>query len=157
MTLVETIRAEYPDHFQADTPPGGCTARIDDRRPIDYFWAFCEIVLEVRPDETMTLTLNFPPLNDEVRTVVDDHGGRVMSHPTPAIVLELPAADDAAAAVRDLAAAIKGVTRRGQRYPEKQWVWLAPRTAASLTRFARLLTRHHRRAHRRVERQARSQ
>lgn len=144
MMLVETIRAEYPDHFQADTPPGGCTARIDDRRPVDYFWAFCEMVLEVRPDETMTLTLNFPPLNDAVRTVVDNHRGRVMSHPIPAIVLDLPAADDAAAAVHDLAAAIKGVTRRGQRYPEKNWKWIAPRTADSLIRFARVLTRHYR-------------
>ncbi len=156
MMLVETIRAEYPDHFQADTPPGGCTARIDDRGPDDPFWAFCEMTVVVRPDETMTLTLNFPPLNDAVRTVVDDHGGRVMSQPLPAIVLDLPATDDAAAAVRDLSAAIKGVTRRGQFYPEKNWKWIVPRTAASLTRFARLLTRHHRQARRRVERQVRS-
>jgi hypothetical protein len=139
VTLTETIRAAYPDHFRADTPPGGCTARIDDRGPDDYFWAFCEITVTVHPDETMTLTLSFPPLNDVVRTVVDDYSGRVTSQPTPAIVLDLPAADDAAAAVRDLAAAIKGVTRRGQRYPEKNWKWIAPRTANALKHFAGVL------------------
>lgn len=84
MTLVETIRDAYPHHFRNDTPPGGCTARIDDRGADDYFWAFCEMPLVVHPDETMTLTLNFPPLNDEVRTVVGNYQGRVMSHPIPA-------------------------------------------------------------------------
>lgn len=156
MSLVEEVCTAYPHHFRADTPPGGCTTRIDDRGPDDPFWAFCEMTLVVRPDETMTLTLNFPPLNDAVRTVVDDHGGRVMSHPLPAIVLDLPATDDAAPAVRDLAAAIKGVTRRGQRYAEKNWKWISPRTAESLAKFARLLTRHRRRTDHRVEREAQS-
>lgn len=144
MTLVQAIRTAYPHSSRLDIPTGICTTGIDDRGPHDYFPGFCGITVAVRPDDTLTLTLSHPPLNDAVRTVVGNHGGRVISHPVPVIVLDLPATDDAAGAVRDLAAAIKGVTRRGQRYPERQWVWIAPRTAVSLSKFARHLTRHHR-------------
>jgi hypothetical protein len=144
MTLGQTIRNTYPHESRLD-PISGCgTCRLDDRGPHDYFDGFCEITVTIRPDEALTLTLRHPPLNDGVRTVVDDHNGRIHSLLVPTIVLNLPATDAAAVAVRDLAVAIKGVTRRGQRYPEKNWKWLAPRTAASLAQFARLLTRHHR-------------
>jgi hypothetical protein len=144
MTLVDTVQQVYTDGCRRNPRGGGCTVRVDDRRPDDYYQSFCTISAIVRPDGTATLTLTHPPLNDGVRVVVDNYGGRVLSSPVPAIDLELPPTDDAAGIVRDLAAAIKAVTRRGQHYPEKNWKWIVPRTAGSLIRFARVLTRHHR-------------
>lgn len=144
MTLIETVRAAYPHRSQFEPDSGIVVARIDDRELGDCFPAFCEVVAAVRPDGTCTLTLTHPPLNDGVRAVVEDYEGRVTCTPLPAIRVELPGSGDAIGVVHDLAAAIKGVTRRGQRYPEKNWVWIAPRTARSLSKFASLLTRHYR-------------
>lgn len=144
MTLADTLLHAYAGRCRQDPNSREWTIRVHERGPDDHFWAFCEVTVVLRPDEAMTLSLSFPPLNDEVRRVVEGHHGRVVSHPISSVTLELPAAVDAAAVVRDLAAAIKGVTRRGRTYPEKNWKWIARRTAAALGTFARHLTRHRR-------------
>lgn len=144
MTLTNALQRAYADRCRQDPRSGEWSFAVDDRRPDDVYPGFCTITAAVRPGGGLTLTLAHPPLNDEVRVAVDDHRGRVQTHPITAVVLDLPAAGSAAAAVRDLAAAIKGVTRKGQRYPEKNWKWIVPRTVGALDRFARLLTRHYR-------------
>lgn len=112
--------------------------RPDRRRgPRDVPTLFCQITVVVRPDDSFRLTLN-PPCSDEVRAVVRRHGGLVTEHPTAVIELDFPS-PRSARPVLELAAAVRGVTARGRRYPDPKWKWVAPRTADSLLRFARLL------------------
>lgn len=145
MSLVKILRNAYPGDFVPNPTTGGGTTRIDDRGPHDVFPGFCEITVAVRSNDTITLTLHHAPLNDRVHAVVDNLGGRVTHHPNIVIELELPATSNAARFVRELAAAVKSVTRRGERYTEPNWKWIAPRAATSLKEFAKLLGKRSRR------------
>lgn len=139
MCLSKTVRDTYPSAYRPDPDTGGATARIDDWGPSDVPTLCCQISVEVRRNDSFRLTLHNPPLSDEVRAVVGRCGGRVTEHPTTVIELDFPS-PRSARAVRELAAAVRGVTARGRRYPNPNWKWVAPRTADSLLRFARLLT-----------------
>jgi hypothetical protein len=121
------------------TGPGAST-RIDDRRESDGYPGFCEIhVSAPAPDgSSVLLELSPAPHNAEVCELVERHGGQIRQGSLGATIqLSLTFRD--ARHVRDLARAIRRVTRRGQRYPDPNWKWICPRTADSLERFARLL------------------
>lgn len=138
MCLSKAVRDTYPAAYRPDPDTGGATARIDDEGPSDVRALFCQIIVAVRPDDSFSLTLHNAPFSDEVRAVVGRRGGRALGDPPTVIELDF-LSPRSARAVRELAAAVRGVTARGRRYPNPNWKWVAPRTADSLLRFALLL------------------
>lgn len=149
MTLDQHIRTAYPNRTHTNPKTGHLTARIDDQTPADRCRGFCQITLTVAPDESFTLELRDPPLNEHVRQVLDNIQAIVEANPVTIVTLHFAttimagarAARVHASKVRFLAATIKTVTGRGQLYPDPNWKWMVPRTAKSLTQLAKVLTR----------------
>jgi hypothetical protein len=116
--------------------------RIDDRQPRDRYSRYCDIFVRV-PDNRnglFLLELYHTPYNAEVEDLVKVKGGRIWqgaAGPSSAPVLcRIPVRPKDARFLRKLARAVRGVTAKGQTYPDPNWKWLADRTADSLERFA---------------------
>lgn len=144
----ELLNACEPRGRGTTTDPGP-SFRIDDRQERDVYPGFCEIHITVQDPEgsSALLELSPAPHNLEVCEVVERHGGRVTQGPL-GVTIRLTLSHGAAGCVRELARAIRRVTRRGQRYPDPNWKWICPRTADSLARFADALTHAGRRGKR---------
>lgn len=133
----------------ASTATMGASFRIDDRQERDVYPGFCEIRVTVQDPEgsSALLELSPAPHSAEVGEVVERHGGQV-THEQFGTTIRLTLVRGDAHRVRDLARAIRRVTRRGQRYSDPNWKWICPRTADSLERFADALSHAGRRGER---------
>lgn len=127
----------YPN--QARNLTGGpIHIRVDDRDGDDIYPGFCDIHLKMSDpeDEEFQLILDNVPFDDEVKSVAVDLDGTWQTTRTgERLVLTLPVTD--AGGIVRLAKAIRQVVARGKRYPDRNWKWIAPRTAKSLERLVR--------------------
>jgi hypothetical protein len=117
--------------------------RIDDRKPRDRYSRYCDVFVRVpdNRDGLFLLELHHPPYNAEVEMLIKAKDGRIWqgaAGPSSAPVLcRIPVRPkDVSPFLRKLARAVRGVTAKGQSYPNPNWKWLADRTADSLERFA---------------------
>lgn len=142
MNLATFLLAAYGTRVHRTSFGDGLSIRIDDQSQGDVHLGFCQIHLSAqRSDDTsVLLELSPAPHDAEVEEMVNRHGGHI-THGSIGATIQLPLGPRDARRVRDLARAIRRVTRRGQRYPDPNWKWICPRTADSLERFAELLAR----------------
>jgi hypothetical protein len=114
--------------------------QIDDRNENDVYPGFCGICVTVPnpEDGTFLLRLENSPNNWELEELVESYGGKVQQgHTGTTITISLKPKDTSA--VRALAKSIRRITGRGQKYLDRNWKWICPRTAKSLERLAGLL------------------
>ncbi|WLD14657.1 hypothetical protein [Planctellipticum variicoloris] len=140
-SLCRPLAKAYPS--QAKNLTGGpIHIRVDDRDGDDIYPGFCDIHLKMSdPDaEEFQLILDNVPYNDDVKAVASDLDGTWQTTRTgERFVLTLPVAD--AGGIVRLAKAIRQVVGRGKRYLDRNWKWIAPRTAKSLERLASVVSR----------------
>ena len=116
--------------------------RIDDRDADDTYPGFCDIHLNMSaPDaDQFTLILDNVPFDDDVKTVAEELEGTWQSTRTgDRLTLSLSASQTAD--LRRLATAIRKVVGRGKSYLDRNWKWIAQRTAKSLEEFARAISK----------------
>lgn len=115
--------------------------RIDDRKQEDVYPGFCDIRVTVSDagGESFTLELQQPPLNEEVREFVEAHGGQIQETPAVTAITILLNVASAPRIINGLAKVIRRITRRGERYTDRNLKWICPRTADALERFASAL------------------
>jgi hypothetical protein len=116
--------------------------RIDDHTPDDVYRGFCNIHLMIpEPDAgTLKLILDNVPHDPEVEAIAKDLQGTWRTTPagrTLSVSLTVQQVPE----IRRLATAIRQVVARVKRYPDRNWKWIAPRTADSLERLAEVLLR----------------
>lgn len=136
-SLCRILAKAYPN--QARNLTGGpIHIRVDDRDGDDIYPGFCDIYLKMSDPnaEEFELILDNVPFDDEVKRVGSDLDGTWQTTRTgERLVLTLPVTDSGGIAW--LAEAIRQVVGRGKRYPDRNWKWIAPRTAKSLERLVR--------------------
>lgn len=117
---------------------GQWTVCVDDHNAKDVSPDFCDIYIRGKgqPDDFQLVLVN-PPVNDAILDLCAAHDGTYRTAGRPSLSIPLTVHD--ATFLRHLAKAIKGLVRRGQRYTNKNWRWVCPRTAASLERFTQHL------------------
>jgi hypothetical protein len=111
--------------------------RVDDRENGDIYPGFCDIHLTMSYPQVyaFTLILDNVPFDDEVKAVSGVLGGTWSETRTgECLTLNLSVIDKSR--VTRLANAIRKVVGRGKRYLDRNWKWIAPRTARSLDRLA---------------------
>ena len=116
--------------------------RVDDRDSSDSYPGFCDIHLKMSAvDATQfTLLLDNVPYDDHVREIATSMDGTWQSSRTgERLTLNLPADD--CGNIRGLAKAIADVVGRGKRYLDPNWKWIARRTAKSLERLVRAISK----------------
>jgi hypothetical protein len=117
--------------------------RVDDRDADDTYPGFCDIHLKMSTADAdrFTLVLDNVPIDGNVKSIVKDLEGTWQSTRTgERLTLNLLASQKAD--LRRLAATIRKVVGRGKSYLDKNWKWIAPRTATSLETLARALPSH---------------
>lgn len=142
MSFADSIVEAYRHPGQGPAAGAGTSVRIDDRQERDVYPGFCEIhvTAQAADGSSVLLELSPAPYNPEVCGFVEGLGGQVTQGSFGATIrLRLSHGD--ARPIRDLARVIRRVTGRGQRYPDPNWKWICPRTAASLERLAGVLSR----------------
>ncbi len=114
---------------------------VDDRDADDTYPGFCDIHLKMSaPDAaTFTLVLDNVPFDDDVKSVAEELEGTWQSTRTGER-LTLTLLTSQKADLRRLATAIRKVVGRGKSYLDKNWKWIAPRTAKSVEQFARAIS-----------------
>jgi hypothetical protein len=119
---------------------GPVLMNIDDREAGETYPGFCGIHLRMSsPDaDRFTLVLDNVPFDDDVKAVADELEGNWQATRTGER-LTLNLLTSQRSDLRRLAAAIRKVVGRGKTYLDKNWKWIAPRTANSLEVFARAL------------------
>jgi hypothetical protein len=140
LDFLAALKQEYPGHCQTIQSQQS-VIRIDDRNADDYYQGFCNIrlVLANPASDDFTLILENVPADEELRAVVVDMAGDLQttrSGRTLTLSLNIMQATE----VKELAKAIGKVVGRGGRYSDRNWKWIAPRTARSLNRLAKLLS-----------------
>ena len=150
--LTGFLQESYPDsRGEYPTPSSGLfTIRTDDRRPSDVSPYFCSLSISIQDTEAsrLTLYLKNPPLNDEITELIRAKKGKTTGLP-PDLHVEIPVLTIDGGFLRELAQEFRRVVGRGQTYPNSNWKWICPRTAASLDRLADRLLEY-----RRLRRQA---
>ena len=119
----------------------GTWFRIDDRNDGDVYPLFCGILVAVPapPDNEVLLVLDNAPHNSDVLELLQEHGGRYTTDRLGSVRIKLALRAGSrgdSAFLRAFAKSIRKVVGRGQRYPDPQWKWICPRTAAALDLFA---------------------
>jgi hypothetical protein len=140
-SLWRRLAKAYPNQARYLTG-GPIHIRVDDRDGDDIYPGFCDIHLKMsEPDaEEFQLILDNVPFDDEVKAVAEALDGTWQTTRTgERLVLTLPVAD--AGVIFRLAKAIRQVVGRGKRYLDRNWKWIAPRTAKSLERLASVVSR----------------
>lgn len=112
--------------------------KVDDEAATDRYPGFCRIWLAIpdQDDRPPELELTCCPHNSTVTDLVTANGGRTSACPYGTII-NMPVHQPRS--IRDLAKAIRRTTARGERYPDANWKWIAPRTADALQRLASCL------------------
>lgn len=142
MSFADRILEALGQRGQGAVAGAGTSVRIDDRQEMDVYPGFCEIhvTAQAADGSSVLLELSPAPYNPEVCEFVEELGGRV-TQGSGGATIRLPLSHGEAGPIRDLARVIRRVTRRGQRYPDPNWKWICPRTAASLEKLAGVLSR----------------
>lgn len=113
--------------------------KIDDENGFDCYAGFCRIAVTVVPGaDQFLLEIQNSPHNPEVARVVEGAGGEFRNGPNGATICIAARITDSRQ-IRDLAKAIRRTTARGERYPDRNWKWIAPGTADALQRLATCL------------------
>ncbi|MCX7411265.1 MAG: hypothetical protein NTZ32_24575 [Planctomycetales bacterium] len=144
-SLFKQLAEVYPKQARNLTS-GPILIRIDDRDSDDTYPGFCDIHLKMSaPDaDQFTLILDNVPFDDDVKTVAEELDGSWQTTRTgERLTLNLSASQTAG--LRRLAATIRKVVGRGKCYLDRNWKWIAPRTAKSLNRLAGIATQDRRR------------
>jgi hypothetical protein len=134
-----------PTGRRARPTPNVLPVFIDDRDAGDVYPAFCHITVRVpdNNDGLFLLQLIHPPRNEEVEALVKAKDGRIERGADDQswfpVTFCIPVRPKDGRFLRKLARAIRRVTGRGQSYADRNWKWLAPRTADSLAKLARHL------------------
>ncbi len=118
---------------------------VDDYGPHDHSPPFCHINAHVKDDDdSFDLVLEHVPTNAAVLELVDEVRGEITDNGlSKDIRLHLYASQGPY--IRRLAQAIRKVVARGAKYQNRNWKWIAPRTAASLEKLAAHLKQYERR------------
>jgi hypothetical protein len=141
--LLNQLAKAYPKQARNLTD-GPILIRVDDRDAADTYPGFCDIHLRMSSPEAdrFTLVLDNVPFDNDVKSVADELEGIWQSTRTgERLTLNLTIFQKAD--LRRLAAAIRKVVGRGKTYLDKNWKWIAPRTAASLERLTKVLPFFH--------------
>lgn len=139
--LRRRLAQAYPNQARNLTS-GPILIRIDDRDSDDSYPGFCDIHLKMSaPDaDQFTLTLDNVPYDDDVKAVAEELEGTWQStHTGERLTLSLSASQTAD--LRRLATGIRKVVGRGKSYLDRNWKWIAPRTAKSLEQLAREISK----------------
>lgn len=138
-SLLDQLAKVYPTQVRNQTE-GSVLMHIDDRGAGDTYLGFCEIHLKMSnvDADRFTLVLDNVPFDDDVKAVAEELEGTWQSTRTgERLSLNLTAFQKAD--LRRLAVAIRKVVGRGRSYLDKNWKWIAPRTATSLERLTKVL------------------
>ena len=109
--------------------------QIDGQEKRDKPQLFCNIFVSINEDDTFELEFRRCPMDEELRSLIEDRGCQVTDNETDANfrfrmkITEITL-------MRGLAKQIRGLIRGSNRYQDRNWKWKCPRTAASLNRFA---------------------
>jgi hypothetical protein len=126
--------ARHPTHVQPIS--------IDDRDAGDVYEWFCDVSVRIpdNRDGQFLLQLIHPPCNAEVEDLVKAKGGRVRQLTAKPswgpYSFRIPVRPKDGPYLRKLARAIRHVISGRPSYPDRNWLWLAPRTAKSLELLA---------------------
>ena len=141
VTIHSLLAKGYPLQFKiASTGP--IHIRIDDQENDDCYPGFCNIYLKMSDPNSseFILTLSNVPFDDDVKELAAELDGTWESTRSgERLTLELSASQSTATS--ELAAAIRNVVGKGRRYDDRNWKWIARRTAKSLERLAKLLSK----------------
>lgn len=140
MNLTSFLFDVYGSRGRKTDANGGACVQIDDQNQIDIQSGFCQIHVTVQSRESSTALLELSPAphNGEVSELLHEHGGQLV-HGSTGATIRLSVGPRDARRVRDLARAIRRITRRGETYADRNWKWICRRTADSLEQFARVL------------------
>ena len=138
-SLLDQLAKAYPNQARNLTD-GPVLMHIDDRGAGDTYPGFCDIILKMSdPDAaTFILVLDNVPFDDDVMAVAEELEGNWQATRTGER-LTMNLLTSQRLDLRRLAAAIRKVVGRGKHYLDKNWKWIAPRTAKSLEVLARAL------------------
>lgn len=116
---------------------------VDDRDKDDVYQGFCSICIDAESPVTdmLQLQLDYPPVDEDVQVTVNEAEG---TWKMDGVHLTLPITYKSAPMLRKLAKTIRRVVGRGKKYSERNWKWIAPRTANSLERLAGYLAEYRR-------------
>ena len=141
VTIHSLLAKAYPRQFKiASTGP--IHIRIDDQENDDCYPGFCNIYLKMSDPNSseFILILSNVPSDDDVKELAAELDGTWESTRFgERLTLELSASQFTA--ISELAAAIRKIVGRGRRYDDPNWKWIARRTAKSLERLAKLLSK----------------
>lgn len=138
--LRERLAKAYPN--QAKNLTGGpIYIRVDDRDGDDSYLGFCDIHLKMSDPnaDDFILILDNVPFDDDVKDSAAELGGSWQETRTGQR-LTLNLSTSQAPGITLLAAAIRQVVGRGKHYLDRNWKWIARRTAESLERLAEVLS-----------------
>jgi hypothetical protein len=131
----------YPLQTQIGSP-GHINIRIDDQENDDCYPGFCDISLKMSDPNSseFILTLSNVPFDDDVKELAAELDGTWdQSRYGERLTLELSVSQFTA--ISELATTIRNVVGRGRRYDDPNWKWIARRTARSLERLAKVLSK----------------
>jgi len=135
MNELETFLARTYQDSSVPTSAGaaGVPVKIDDATAADH--GHCRIYVTATGPATFELQLTNCPLTDRLQEFVESHDGTTAETPYGNdVTLSLSVTQ--VTVIRKLAEIIRKTVGRGQRYPDRNWKWICPRTADSLDRFA---------------------
>jgi hypothetical protein len=138
-TLLSRLADAYPNQARNLTEVP-IHLRVDDRDGKDVYAAFCDIHLKVVNPEIgqYLLMLDNVPFDDEVATIAESLRGTWQSTRSgERLTLDFESGE--LDQIKRLANAIRKVVGRGKSYLDRNWRWIAPRTASSLERLQRVL------------------
>jgi len=111
--------------------------KIDDETRGDVAYLFCQIHVQVpgRDGPGLILTFNKAPFSPHAKQLVRERGGTI-DETSMGQMVTLHTDIKSIAYLRKLARTVRNAVGKGRRYADPNWIWLCPRTAASLDRFA---------------------
>ena len=141
VTIHSLLAKAYPIQMQS-VNSGPIHIHVDDQTNDDCYPAFCHIHLKMSDPNSseFILTLSNVPFDDDVKELAAELDGTWdQCRYGERLTLELSASQFTA--ISELAAAIRKIVGRGRRYDDPNWKWIARRTAKSLERLAKLLSK----------------
>ncbi len=141
VTIHSLLAKAYPIQMQP-VKSGPIHIHVDDQTNDDCYPGFCNIYLKMSDPNSseFILTLSNVPFDDDVKELAAELDGTWESTRSgERLTLELSASQSTATS--ELAAAIRNVVGKGRRYDDRNWKWIARRTAKSLERLAKLLSK----------------
>lgn len=116
--------------------------RIDDRDSDDSCYSFCEVTLKVDDLESdqFQLVLHNVPWDEQVKEAASELSPSWATFRSGTRLIVTVSTAQVSKLLR-LAKAIRQVVGRGKSYPDRNWKWIAPRTAKSLEQLARAISK----------------